>query len=120
MSDITDAFLNHYGVKGMQRTVVPTTRLTRVARVASGTESKNKNVQKVIKEKLKVMADAIKAEEKKRKEYEDALKELDDAEKKKNEEQEEDDESSEFIKKHSVSNLKEFLSEDEPEATSNK
>jgi membrane-associated HD superfamily phosphohydrolase len=91
MSDITDSFLDHYGVKGMQRTVVAPTRLTRVARVASGTESKNKNVQKAVKEKLKAMADAIKAEEKKRKEYEDALKELDAEEK--NKKEEEDDEN---------------------------
>ena len=108
MSDGIDAFFEHHGVKGMQRPKSPE-RLSRVARVATGTETKKSNIQKTVKAKLKALTDAIKAEEKRRKEYEDALKELD----------EPDDESSEFIKKHSTSNMKEFVSEDKPVATSN-
>jgi len=112
-SSNVDVFFEHHGVKGMQRPKSPE-RLSRVARVATGTETKKSNIQKTVKAKLKALTDAIKAEEKRRKEYEDALKELDEAKK-----DEPDEESSEFIKKHSTSNVKEFVSEDKPAATSN-
>lgn len=110
----TDSFFDHHGVKGMKRRPSPE-QLTRIARVASGTETKKANIEKSIKTKLKAIADAIKAEEKKRKEYEDALKALDEAK-----DDEEEDEASEFIKKQKSSSVKEFISKDDKSsATSN-
>src|SRR4051794_21624428 len=115
MSDNVDVFLEHYGVKGMTRKSSLPEKLTRIARVASGTESTNKNFQKALKEKLKKINDAIKEQKKKQKEYEDALKELDDSK-----DEEPNEPSSEFIKKHAVTSVKDFEStEDEPATTSN-
>lgn len=109
-----EIFLEHYGVKGMQRKSKSPERLNRIARVASGTEARNKNLQAAIKAKLKAINDAVEVEDKKNKEQE--LKEFLETF-----ESEVQAKAAAFIKEHSDSPVKDFTSTgEELSATSNK